>query len=378
MNSKERAIRAIEHEEPDRVPLDGAAWAEWSYPFLQKLLVHLGLAIDEKGGMLGSSEATDLLSERLGIDFRAVSMDPPIDFQRKAICHPLYHQPWGIRVAPDILEDEWGVRRQLTAAGIQSRVVYHPLQGKESLDDYVFPDPEEPGRFDIAEKLVKQWRDEYAISSIWGGDGFFCQAWYLRGFKEFILDLYTNPQFANKLLDELLKIFMKAGKRFVEMGVDIIAIADDVASQTDMILSPQLWRKYIKPRMKTLIDSLKKEVIHILFHTDGNCEAIVPDLIEIGVDILNPIQPECMDPAKIKQLYGDKLTLSGTISIQDTLPRGTIEDVKKEVITRIKTCGYNGGLLISPSNQVLLDTKIENFLAIFDTVKKHGRYPLRM
>jgi uroporphyrinogen decarboxylase len=378
MNSRERAIRAIEHEEPDRVPLEGVAWGEWSYPFLEKILLpYFGLA-GERGRVMDSSEQLDAIAERLGIDFRAVSVDPPSDFQEKAVYNPLFHNPWGIQVASDALKDEWGIVRQLNATRTQSRVIYHPLQGKESLDDYVFPDPEAPGRFDTAEKLIKRWRDEYAISAIWGGDCFFCQAWYLRGFKDFILDLYTNSKLANELLDNLLKFFKAVGKEFVEMGVDIICIADDVAMQTGMILSPKLWRKHIKPRIKALIDDLKKSGVYILYHTDGNCEAVINDLIEIGVDILNPIQPECLDPARIKQLYGDDLTLSGTISVQETLPYGTVEDVKNEVMRRIETCGHGGGLILSPSNQATLDVKVENFIAIYDTVKRFGRYPLRI
>ena len=114
-----------------------------------------------------------------------------------------------------------------------------------------------------------------------------------------------------------------------------------------------------------------------MYHSDGIIEPIIPDLIEMGVDILNPIQPECMDPAKIKVKYGDKVTLHGTISIQKTLPYGEIAEVKEEVKERIATCGYDGGLVLSPSNQVLIDTKVENFLALYETAKKYGKYPLR-
>jgi len=378
MNSRERAIRAIEHREPDRVPLEGTAWAEWSHPFLLNLLERLRLGSAQgKSGMLGSAEELDRLAETLGTDFRAVSMDPPTQFQRRAVCDPMFHQPWGLRVSADTLEDEWGIRRQLNATKTQSRIVYHPLQGKESLDDYSFPDPDAEGRFDGAEKLLKNWRDKYLVSSIWGGDSFFCQAWYLRGFTQTILDMHSDNSLMNELLDNLLKIFLKATDRFAEMGVDIIAIADDIAAQTGLIISPPLWRRHIKPRMKTIIESAKKKGVYVLYHTDGNCEPIIPDLIEIGVDILNPIQPECMDPAKIKEQYGEKLTLSGTISIQDTLPRGTVEDVRSEVKARIRTCGQGGGLIISPSNQVLLDTKVENFLAIYDAVREFGQYPLK-
>ncbi|MFH7859664.1 MAG: uroporphyrinogen decarboxylase family protein [Candidatus Aenigmatarchaeota archaeon] len=365
MNSRERVICAIEHEEPDRIPLEGVAWGEWSYPFLKNVLIPYF-----------KTENIDNILENLGIDFRSISMEPSNNFKKKAIYDPRFDYPWGIEIAPETLKDEWGVIRKLNITKNQSRIIYHPLKDKEDLKDYNFPNIEEDGRFDEAEKLVKKWKDKYAISAIWGGDSFFCQSWYLRGFNEFIKDLYYNEKFANELLDNLLKIFLYAIKRLIEIGADIICIADDIAMQKGMIISPFLFRKYIKPRMKKIIDICKKEKVYVVFHTDGNCEEIIPDLIEIGVDILNPIQPECMDPAKIKEKYGDKITLSGTISLQKTLPYGTIEDVKNEVIKRIETCAYNGGFILSPSNQVLLDVKIENFIALYEFAKKYGKYPI--
>jgi uroporphyrinogen decarboxylase len=280
-----------------------------------------------------------------------------------------------VRVAPDTLEDEWGIQRQLNATRTQSRIVKHPLREVDSLDEYTFPDPEAPGRFDTAEKLVKTWRDEYATSAIWGGDGFFSQAWYLRGFEAIIVDMQSNPSFVDRLLDELMHFYVSIGIRLAEMGADILCIADDVAMQTGPIISPRLWRRYLKPRMLRLVSAVKRKGMHVIFHSDGNVEPLIPDLIEVGIDALNPVQPECMDPVRIKELYGDKLCLSGTISMQETLPFGTVEDVRNEVKERIATCGAGGGLIISPSNQATIDVKPENFLAVYETAKEFGRYP---
>lgn len=376
MNSKERALRTLEREElPDRVPLEEVAWGEWSYPFLQQLLRHLGYG--EGGSVIGSSEQLDPLIKQLGIDFRGISMNPPTNFQKLAVNDPRFHMPWGILVAEDTILDEWGIRRQLNETKTQSRVIFHPLQEKDGLEDYVFPDPEAPGRFDEAEQILKKWGDRYGISCLWGSDGFWSQAWYLRGFNNFILDMHSNEAFANQLLDELEKIYRYATKRFVEMEhVDIITIADDVAGQRGMIISPVMFRKYLKPRYMRLVKIIKKAGKFALWHSDGNFEPIIRDIIEIGFDIINPVQSEAMNPAEIKQRYGGQLILSGTISVQETLPFGTVENVKQEVIQRIKTCGYDGGLILSPSNQALLDVKIENFLAVYDTAKKFRKYPL--
>lgn len=377
MNSKERAFRAIEHEEPDRVPLEGVAWGEWSYPFLSKVLLpYFNLRINENKA-LNISEKIERVLVNLGIDFRAVSMEPPSSFREKAVYNPLFHYPWGIPVASDTLRDEWGVIRRLNSTRTQSLIIHHPLEGKDIsvLDEYEFPDPNAPGRFDLAERLVKKWHEKYAISATWG-DSFFSQAWYLRGFNSLIKDMYSNPLFVEKLMDRLLKIFLEACRYLIDIGVDIICIADDVAMQDRMIIAPELWRRYIKPRMKAIVDYCKRRGVYVLYHTDGNCEDIIPDLIEMGIDILNPIQPESMDPAKIKRTYGDRLVLSGTISVQRTLPRGSVNDVKKEVMERIESCAPGGGFILAPSNQVLLDTKIENFIALYQFAKKYGRYPL--
>ena len=184
-----------------------------------------------------------------------------------------------------------------------------------------------------------------------------------------------NERFVNELLDRLLYWEIEEGKRLVETGVDICAIGDDFGMQTGMIISPYLWKKYFKPRYRKLFRELKKSGdVYIFFHNDGKIEQMIPDLIEIGVDILNPVQPECMDLIKLKKLYGDKLTFHGTISIQKTLPFGTVEEVKSEVITRIKTLGYDGGLILAPK-QLMHDVPIENILTLYDTAKKYGRYP---
>ena len=375
MLPRERVLKALNHEEPDRVPLEGVSWGEWSYPFLQGILLpYLGLETRANSNSADFSQEVDLLARKLGIDFRPIVMEPPTDFQRRGKFDALFENPWGKKIAPDTLEDEWGIQRELNSTRLQSRIIRHPLKGVESLSTYEFPDPEAPGRFDAAEKIAKQWQGEFAISG-GSGDGFFTQGWYLRGFQEIIFDMQSNPSFVDSLFDRLLEFHLAAGKRMAEAGADIYVLSDDVAMQTGPIISPRLWRRFIKPRVTKLVGELKKRGMYVLFHSDGNLEPLIPELIDSRIDALNPIQPECMDPAKIKQLYGKELCLSGTISVQRTLPYGTVEDVTNEVKMRIETCGAGGGLIICPSNQALVDVKPENFVAVYETARKFGRYP---
>jgi uroporphyrinogen-III decarboxylase len=150
----------------------------------------------------------------------------------------------------------------------------------------------------------------------------------------------------------------------------MIWIGDDVGGQQGMVISPDHWRRYLKPRLAELIASLKalNRDIRIAYHSDGNIYPIIPELIEIGLDVLNPVQPACMDPARLKREFGERLCFWGSIDEQKTLPFGSPANVREEVLTRLTTLGREGGLIIGPTHHVQLDTPLENFWAMVDTV----------
>jgi uroporphyrinogen-III decarboxylase len=152
--------------------------------------------------------------------------------------------------------------------------------------------------------------------------------------------------------------------------VDMIWIGDDVGAQRSMIMSPRHWRRFLKPRMANFISTLKaiNPMVKVAYHSDGNLLPIIPELIEIGLDVLNPIQPMCMDPADLKERYGDRLCFWGSVDEQQTLPFGSQEDVESEIRTRLRTVGKGGGLIIGPTHHVQLDTPMENFWAMIRTI----------
>ena len=154
------------------------------------------------------------------------------------------------------------------------------------------------------------------------------------------------------------------------MGVDMIWIGDDVGTQRGMLISPKVWRRSLKPRMANFIATLKRinPQVKIAYHSDGDIRPIIPDLIEIGLDVLNPIQPACMDPADLKREYGDRLCFWGAIDEQETLPFGTPDDVRREIFARLETVGQDGGLILGPTHHVQLDTPMENFWAMVETI----------
>ena len=150
--------------------------------------------------------------------------------------------------------------------------------------------------------------------------------------------------------------------------MDIIITGDDVATQHGLMMSAQTWRTFLKPRQAATIDVVRKANpdSYVFYHSDGDVESLIPELIEIGIDILNPVQPDCMDPAEIKRKYGDRLSFWGTVSVQHTMPFGTPDDVRAEVAERIKTVGYNGGLILAPAHVLGPETTWENIVAFFE------------
>ena len=198
-------------------------------------------------------------------------------------------------------------------------------------------------------------------------------AWALRGLERMMLDLAVDPDLAETILDIPFHYHLAAAKTLVGLGVDMIWTGDDVGAQSAMMISPAMWRRFLKPRMAEFFAELKRinPAVKVAYHSDGAIGPIIPELIEIGVDVLNPIQPACIDPARLKRDYGEKLCFWGSIDEQHTLPFGTPADVRNEVKSRLETLGKGGGLIIGPTHHVQLDTPMENFRAMIETIKNH-------
>lgn len=273
---------------------------------------------------------------------------------------------------------EWGVGFKPGSTPYYSKVI-HPMKNfrdSEQIDKYPFPDVLAEYRHRYLEREVDELHSKgHAV--IGGGEmPIFELARDLRGFENFMIDMISNQEMATILLDKITSIRCGMARRYAESGADILSLGDDVGTQEKMLISPDTWRNWFKPRLKRVIESAKEVNPHMLvyYHSDGYIEPIIPDLIDVGITVLNPVQPESMNPAKIKEQYGDRLAFFGTIGIQTTMPYGTPEDVKREVKTRIETVGKNGGLLIAPTHVLEPDVPWENILAFFDAVEKYGKY----
>jgi uroporphyrinogen decarboxylase len=273
-----------------------------------------------------------------------------------------YTDDWGIGWKKCEYETKFG-------KGKYTEIARHPLSDDKAIDSYCPPDPHRDELYQEAGSMIEHFREQYYIVGV-AVTTVFETGWALRGLEKMLIDLALNPDLANRILDIPYNYHLEAAKRLTQMGVDMIWIGDDVGTQKGMLMDPGMWRKYFKPRMTNFIGTIKdiNPALKVAYHSDGQIFEIIEDLIEAGVDVLNPVQPACMDPAKVNELYGDRLCFWGTIDEQQTLPFGTPDDVRSEVETRLKTIGKNGGLILGPTHHVQLDTPMENFHAMLEAI----------
>ena len=328
MKHRDRIIAALNHEEADRCPMQVSFTPEFADRLkadltMSEKVLNLSRAAHNPHGGGNTYE----LERTLGVDMLQTS-----------VC-------WanGYYGAGDEYTDEWGVTWHSVpyetpfGTGHYTEMIRHPLAEDGAISQYHAPDPNRPELYRDAQWTIDQFKDEFwivgvTVTTIWEA------GWGLRGYDRLLSDLVTNPDLAEAILDIPYNYHLTAAKRLVEMGVDMIWIGDDVGSQRAMLMSPKHWRRFLKPRMASFIAALKaiNPRVKVAYHTDGVVWPIIPDLVEIGLDILNPIQPACMDPAELKRLYGDKLCFWGTVDEQETLPFGTPEQVRNEVLTRLE------------------------------------------
>ncbi|MCX6944404.1 MAG: hypothetical protein NT173_06555 [Opitutales bacterium] len=358
---RDRVQMALNHEQPDRCPMQISFTPE----FAQRLRRELKLDGDGAHNPHGGGN-TYQLERALQEDMLLTSVGWANSYYQS---DQDYVDEWGVGWEVCPYETPFG-------RGHYTETCHHPLADDDAITRYRAPDPHRPELYQAAEQLIREHgRDYYIVGAT--VTTVFETAWALRGLEQMMMDFVDNPELAEAILDLPYDYHLAAAKRLVALGVDMIWTGDDVGGQTAMTLSPEMWRRIFKPRMARYYAELKRlnPRLKIAYHSDGVIYPIIPDLIEIGVDVLNPVQPACMDPARLKREYGDKLCFWGSIDEQFTLPFGTPAAVRAEVRTRLATLGHGGGLIIGPTHHVQLDTPMENFRAMVDAVQHPGAGP---
>jgi uroporphyrinogen decarboxylase len=355
MNSRERCIKAVEFEKIDRIPTVLRARPE----VVTMLEEHL------------NAKGFDDVCSKLDVDVRfapGVALTGGYIPKGIEVKEGPYEAAYtiGCKDEYELRRDRWGIISKWSSKTYTYQYVDHPLKSIE-LEDYNWPEVDE-GSFEHVEKYRRMNEDFF----VYGGViHLFEIAWQLTGFNELVVMMRRNDSRVERILNMLNDIRLKQARLLLEAGVDVVYDGDDVGAQNTMILSPSLWRKFLKPRYRLLSDLIHSKNKYFFFHSDGWIEPIVQDLAEIGVDILNPVQPETMDPVRIREMCGSRMAFEGTLSIQRTLPFGSVEDVRKEVGKRIRELGSTG-LILGPSHSLQPDTPLENILAIYDAVKRES------
>ena len=355
-SSKERVLTAVHLAQPDRVPMDFHAnpWV------LERLHRDLGTRTHRE---LLTRLRSDI------VDLRGV-VDP-------RYCGPV---PASRPLGDGVRENFWGWRQKVmqSATGPEDCFVEFVLARAASIDDYQqhrWPDPD---WFDFSEFAagLAEWEDFAVMAS---GASVFQHPTFLRGIDNLLIDMAVQPEMAHWLIDRFTDFYLGFFDRMFTAArgkIDILRAADDLGTQRGLFFSPEMFRTFIKPRLKKLVDMAHSHGVKFLFHSCGAIRPLIEDLIEIGVDILDPLQAAAtgMEPQILKDAYGDRLCLHGGICTQYLLPRGTPDEVRDEVRRRLQILGDGGGYILAPCHVLQTDVPTENILAMSDSGFEFGRY----
>jgi uroporphyrinogen decarboxylase len=388
MDHRTRVLTALNHQEPDRIPLDlgstrNTGILQEPYQALVDYL-DLGPAGGEDGELvdpashgiskvLGLATPDEAVLERLGIDFRGVYIGKA-DVSMESLLSD------GSDGKGLVHQDEFGVVRKCPPSGHYFDVVRSPLAGDISVADvarWPWPDPTDPGYVRGLREKARRLHEttDYAVV-LHLSDIFVHTSQYMRGFESWYMDLVLNPDLISALMDAILEVRLEIARRALsEVGdlIDIVSCADDVADQRGPQMSLDLYRRLIKPRHARYLDLLRSMTsAKILYHSCGAVADLIPDFLDMGIEILNPVQVSAhgMDTAALKAAYGDRLTFCGGVDTMRVLPFGTPEEVRAEVRRRLLDLAPGGGYILTAVHNIQPDVPPENIVAMYDAARQ--------
>lgn len=377
MNSRERVLCALNHEEPDRVPIFfGTSGATTMLvPAYERLKEYLGVRGETQAlsKALQYARINEEVLVRFGSDGRALVPRPVPSALRRQISDRAF-------------VDEWGITWQMNPGTLYYGIAASPLRGMtvEDLDGYSWPDLSHPDRFQGLAAEARTLHDEtpYAVVYV-SGVSPFEQIYLLRGLDAWMIDLAVDPDFAHALLRQVTDLMLTGVTQFLDEAgefIDVLVMGDDLGTQSSTLISPEMYRRMVKPYHAELIGAIKSRTkAKVFFHSDGNIYPLLGDLIEVGVDLLNPVQVsagEMGDTARLKREFGDRLSFCGAIDTQWALPYGTLDEVRHEVRRRIRDLAPGGGYICAAVHCIQPDVPPENVCAMFEEALTAGRYPL--
>jgi uroporphyrinogen decarboxylase len=364
MNKRERVLAAICHEETDFVPCClHAVPAVW-----QRICDYYGLP-DHHAAMAFIGQhivkvGSDFNYNPWAVDAGKVELTPsggPVHTEADERAGHLHTDEFGC---------VWDRRRSLP------HPVAYPLGDipdsnlDRALAGYKMPDPYHAGRFDPAKALADRYRgDLFVFGKL--GMTLFERAWSIRGMDRILVDMIERPGFVDALLDRILEEWnLPIIDQQLALGVDGFYFADDWGSESSLLFSPRLWRRFIKPRLARMYERVRRARVVVGQHSDGRVAGLFPDLVEIGMQVFNPLSPTIMEPAETKHEWGDKICFYGGIDVTELLPFGTPGQVSAEIRRMASLMGKGGGYILQSSHTMLDDVPTENIVAYIDTVRE--------
>ncbi len=382
MTPRQRLKKALNHEIPDRVPIDlGGNQTGIHKNAYVNLARHLGVpaGIEIMDAVQQLARPSERVLERLHVDTRYVAAGPASTWKGGIVVAER-----GGRVWHD-LTDEFGVRWSMPDdQPLYMDITLHPLAEAAVKDvrEYPWPKGDDPSRFaGLRERAQRLWRDTpYAVVS--GISGVIYETcWYLRGLERWFSDLLTDPEFCEAMLDQTLKYWLDWFRLFLDEAgdiVDVIMIGDDLAGQHGPLFNPAIYRRLVKPRHRRLVGYIRsRSKAKIWYHTCGSCAAFIPDLLENGIQILNPVQTSArhMDPFELKSRFGRDLVFwGGGCDSQRVLSRGAPSEVVEEVRRNLEAFKPGGGYVFSGIHNIQGEVPPDNIIALFDTAHESGFY----
>jgi uroporphyrinogen decarboxylase len=363
VTSIERVRAAARHEEPDRVPVD-----VWLAPEARRLLM----------AHFGAAGEWDLLG-RLGCDFRRIEgphyVGPALESRPDGVSRDL----WGVWRRPVTVKIPRGEARYL-------EVSESPLADARSAAEVEsYPHWPSPDDFDysvVRDQALTAGSQGHAV--LFAGDRLnrcaqLKPAMYLRGVDRILMDLALAPDIADAIFARVRGFYVEYARRVLEAAggaIDVFMTGDDFGHEGGMLMSPETWRRCLRPGFADLVRVGKEAGALVMHHSCGSIRPIIGDMIDAGLDILNPVQPEAadMEPAELKREFGDRLTFHGSVSIQRTLPFGTPDEVRAEVAERVRLLATGGGFVLCTAHNIQADVPLENILALFDAYREFGSY----
>ncbi len=383
MTSRQRVLKTLDHEEPDRVPIDLGGNQTGIHKFAYRaLLGHLGIEdeVTIMDAVQQLARPCEAVLERFHVDTRYVAARAASDFTGEIVTRERDGRTW------HDLVDEFGVRWSMPDdQPYYMDITYHPLAGAsiDEVRDYPFPKGDDPGRFEGLRERALAIRNETAYAVVSGISGVVYEiCWYMRGLEQWFMDMLTQPEFCEALLDQTLKFWMDWFRIFLdEVGdvVDLVMIGDDLAGQQGPLFRPDFYRRVVKPRHKQLVQYIRSRTeAKIWYHTCGSCVEYIPDLLDNGIHILNPVQISAagMDPADLKARFGDRLVFwGGAIDAQHVLPIASPEEVREHVRRNLEIWKPGGGYVFNNVHNIQAGVPPENVVALYDAAYEHGFYP---